>query len=510
MEGRPQQYECTLEKALSLPITRRATKSGTPERTHYEIALFDVGVDGAGFRVEYDGNELQHAAIDQYRDPDIKHRFKHAEITVAFVPVDEPIGNPDGPIVKHLAPDEATQTRVGKFEAYGSLEGGWNPITPGLGGSFEQTSTTDTKSHAILKGVSWIEGHNKCAKNAATWDLRENLTLANGMSPTLRVAILLELPDERKFRAAASMTADVGMLHGKVKRRGGAKTGLDPVYFDPSAGRDFEPPPEAAVRTNLSSCNLNYIGFAKSIGVSLIEFSKFLHSYWATIYPRVAKWTGVTIKTTNYSLFCESLLKMRKPYGGTFSPWLRELPFASRVSVHNDFMSFSSEQSLLDKSALEAGATALLAELSNDVQKKRPLVFLCNNTGGILVKEVMPSVNLIQETGLKCLGVQRRGLTEVIHKGASALQAATFRFEMIKNEYQIISLHEVPPTEIGGVVENHLNKDDLSLNILVPVAGGKLPLSQPIDTAFEAILRAIGQPRKDLAHDTSSFNCFLC
>ncbi|KAI0531584.1 hypothetical protein GGR58DRAFT_229277 [Xylaria digitata] len=302
------------------------------ERAHYEIPLFDVGVDGAGFRVENDGDELQRAAIDQYRDSDIKymadlvavvhgsmspaeqedndvvpafgghqvedtkafasgrkrgillvidfqflsnprkHRFKRVHITVAFGRNDDPIGSANEPVVKQLAPtgtfrmDEAMQTQVEKVEAHGSLEGGWNPATLGLGASFERTSTIDTKSYAILSGMSWIEGRNKGPKNAATWDLRENSTLASGVPANLRAAILLELPDEARFRAEITMAADVGVFRKKVKRTVGAKTGLHPVYFDPSETmkRDYGAPPEAVVKTNLGGYNLDSVGYAKT------------------------------------------------------------------------------------------------------------------------------------------------------------------------------------------------------------------------------------------------------
>jgi hypothetical protein len=288
-------------------------------RTHYEIPLFDVGVAGAGFRVENDGNELQRAAIDQYKDSDIKyvadlvavvhgtmappagkceegivatssghsgvllvidfqflsnpgkHRFKRVQLTVVFGREDDPIGSENEPIVKQIAPagtfgmDEATQTQVDTASVNGSLEAGWSPVTLGIGGGFERTTTSSTKSHAILNGMTWIENRNKGPKNAALWDLRENRTLKNGVPAYLRAAILLELPEKTRFRAEVTMTADVDTFHKNVKRKVGAKTGLHPVYFDPSeaARLDLGPSPAPIVKTNLSGYNLDSIGFAK-------------------------------------------------------------------------------------------------------------------------------------------------------------------------------------------------------------------------------------------------------
>ncbi|KAI0400669.1 hypothetical protein F4802DRAFT_584120 [Xylaria palmicola] len=306
-------------------------------KIHYEIPLFDVGVDGAGFRVENDGDELQRSTIDQYKDSDIKyvadlvavvhgtmtprpvqpnrdtattsgeqiehnrgpidknsaisggrsgvllvidfqflsvpekHRFKRVQLTVAFALQDDPIGSANEPIVRQLAPagtfglDEAMQMRETKFEAHASLECGWNPAMLGIGSSLERTTTTNTKSHAIINGMSWIEGRNKGPKNAAVWDLRENSTLKSGVPAYLRAAILLELPEVARFRAEVAMIADIGTFRKKVKRKVGAKTGLQPVYFDPSEAerKDLGPHPEAGVEANLGGCNLGSIGYAQ-------------------------------------------------------------------------------------------------------------------------------------------------------------------------------------------------------------------------------------------------------
>ncbi|KAJ8127252.1 hypothetical protein O1611_g6385 [Lasiodiplodia mahajangana] len=549
------------------------------EQTHYEIPLFDLGIDGAGFRVENDGDELQRAAIDQYKGSDIKYvadliAVVHGTMTPTVGQQGEAEGlankpgggtsepSPNGPIVKQLAPagtfgmDEAAQTREEKIELHGSLEGGWNPITLGLGGSFERTSTTDTKTHAILKGVSWIEGRNRGAKNAATWDLQENRTLASGVPPHLRAAILLELPEEGRFRAEFHMTADVGAFHKKVKRRVGAKIGLDPVYFDPSETkkRDLGPPPEAVIKTNLSGCNLDSIGYAKvaSFHLALALCLVIIAGFWFCVF------FGHSISPLKMAQGCDQdnrlLSLIQKPShdtkrpcvdiialhglqstfaktwrdnqkGGALSPWLRDYPFTARIFAYNGSMSFSSDQGLLDKSALEARAVALLAEISNKGEKKatgilvKELLWIANrdsryldialatramifynipNTSSSLEDDLFKLVLATIDTGdSDSLRTQQNELTELISQGTSAVRAATLRFEMIQNQYRIVSLHEVAPAEGGGVVLGPLNKDDPNLNILVPAARGKLPLSQPVSSAVRVIQKAIEEPRKD-------------
>jgi hypothetical protein len=52
------------------------------------------------------------------------------------------------------------------------------------------------------------------------------------------------------------------------------------------------------------------------------------------------------------------------------SPWLSGLPFTARIFAYDNLMKFSSEQSPLDKSALEAEAAALLTSISSKVEAK--------------------------------------------------------------------------------------------------------------------------------------------
>jgi hypothetical protein len=147
------------------------------EKTHFEIPLFDIGPDGAGFRIENDGDELQRKHGDQYQDSDLMYqaglfsvthgmitpegnrgaliimdfhfisvpqgrRFKHVDITVAFGREKLPIGSSDKePIVIQMAPhgafalDESAEQEV-TVEAHGSAQGGPSLATIGIGGSF--------------------------------------------------------------------------------------------------------------------------------------------------------------------------------------------------------------------------------------------------------------------------------------------------------------------------------------------------------------------------------------
>lgn len=44
------------------------------EGIHYEVPLLDVGIDGAGFRIQNMPDELQRANIDQYKTSEIKYQ----------------------------------------------------------------------------------------------------------------------------------------------------------------------------------------------------------------------------------------------------------------------------------------------------------------------------------------------------------------------------------------------------------------------------------------------------
>ncbi|QYT02971.1 hypothetical protein H0G86_009950 [Trichoderma simmonsii] len=262
------------------------------EVIHHEIPLLDLGIEGAGFRIQNTPDELQRVHIDQYKTSDIKYqadivaivhgtitpggplgvllvvdfkflsnpqrcRFKRVEISIAFGRENNAIGGRDEPIVKDLAPcgtfrmDEATQTKTDTLESDVSLQGGCSLATLSVGGSFQRTTTMDIKSHAILN---------------AQWEVMENRTLRVGVPAHLRTAILLELPDEAKFRAELQLIADIGTFRQKIKRKVGAHTKLDPVNFDPSETMrfDFGPTLQDVDKTNLGACCINVIGSANS------------------------------------------------------------------------------------------------------------------------------------------------------------------------------------------------------------------------------------------------------
>ncbi|KAG9503709.1 hypothetical protein J7337_003662 [Fusarium musae] len=282
------------------------------EKTHYEIPLFDVGIEGAGFRVENVDGELQREHIDQYKNSDIsyrsdlvavvhgtitpegplgvliiidfhfasipeKQRFKKVKISMAFGRLDNPIGGDKEPVVAKMAPegtfamDQSTQTQVDTIEAHASAEGGMSLATLGIGSSFQRTTTTDTESYAILDGNPWIEVRNKGDWNSVNWRLLENKRLEIGVPAHLRTAVLLSLPDGEKFRADLTVEADIGTWRTKLKRKVGAKTGLHSVYFHPShVRRDLGQNLIDVDKRNLSACNLEPVGSAKVCNMHFI------------------------------------------------------------------------------------------------------------------------------------------------------------------------------------------------------------------------------------------------
>ncbi|KAI0400670.1 hypothetical protein F4802DRAFT_476525 [Xylaria palmicola] len=223
------------------------------------------------------------------------------------------------------------------------------------------------------------------------------------------------------------------------------------------------------------------------------------------------------------------------------SPWLTGLPFTARIFAYDNLMSFSSENSILDRSGLEASATTLLAAIFNEIKPSRPLVFLCHNIAGIVVKELLwiashdtryldialattavvffgvPDMLSSWEDDLLRLALEttdrsvneRPGIpgsrwgemTEAINKGPSALQAATMRFEMIKNRYHIISVRELPPGCDDGVEIRNVSKDGLHFDMLMPSTNNQLPPMQPENAAFQNILSSTQKPRKYYQYD---------
>lgn len=281
------------------------------DNTAFEIPLFDVGPEDAGFRVEneLDANgdpKLQRDRVDQHKTSDIMYqanifaivhgtmtpkgkpgvliimdfhfvsnpqgrRFRTVDITVAFGREDRPIGSADEPAVVQMAPhgtfgmDEYSRTQEDTMEIHGSAAASSTLASLGIGGSFQRKLIDEKKSYAVLDGIPWIEVRNEGAWNSAKWHIRENRKLKNGVPPQLRTAILLSVPENTKIRAELNTEAKIGNLQ-KMERKVGARTGLHPVYFDSSEGKklDLGPTLKDVDKTNLSACDLAAIGVAKT------------------------------------------------------------------------------------------------------------------------------------------------------------------------------------------------------------------------------------------------------
>jgi hypothetical protein len=279
--------------------------------------LFDIGPEDAGFRVDnrLDENgvpELQRKEVDQFRTSDVMYqaklfavvhgtikpdgtpgtvakpgvlivmdfnfvsnpegrRFKGVEITVAFGREDSAIGDTKEPEVLQLAPegtfamDESIETQEDTVEGHVSAQGGSSLASLGIGGSFQRKVTKSNADYSLLHGMGWIEGRNEGAWNSAKWIIREHRKQKSGVPPKLRTAILLSVPEGGRFRAELTTEADIGFWSGKVKRKVGARTGLQPVYFDTTDGKqlDMGPKLEDVVKTDLGGCKLGSIGRAE-------------------------------------------------------------------------------------------------------------------------------------------------------------------------------------------------------------------------------------------------------
>ncbi|KAI1147881.1 hypothetical protein F4825DRAFT_455013 [Nemania diffusa] len=203
------------------------------------------------------------------------------------------------------------------------------------------------------------------------------------------------------------------------------------------------------------------------------------------------------------------------------SPWLYEIWSSTRVSAYNHPMSFSSEDSLLDRSALEARAEDLLADIYNKLGPMPPLVFLCDNIAGILVKEVFFSVPDMftspQDTLLRLAltatdasdneDSQRAEVTGAIKKGPSALQTAAMRFEMIKHQYHIISVRKVAAAvDQDRVSIQNSSVRDSNVSVSMPEVDGKITLSQLPHGVLPTILsNAIKKHPKDYQYNVMKY-----
>jgi hypothetical protein len=277
------------------------------EETNFSFPLFDVGPDGAAFRLDNEVDELQREHWAQYRDSNLSYqaelfavthgtivpegnqavllildfhfagsiqqgrRFKHVELTVAFGQKGQPIGQRPDPIVKQIAPAgtfgmDGTKESVEQVaEGNANVNAGPSLATVGIGGRYQKTTTVDHMKYATLHGKKWIQKRNRGTQNAAIWTLDENHVSKNGVPPQLRAAILVEVPQDcGPFKAELTVKANVDLLYA-IGRSVRSTTYIAPVYFDTKDGKwpDFGPSLEDITANNLTECNLESIGAAK-------------------------------------------------------------------------------------------------------------------------------------------------------------------------------------------------------------------------------------------------------
>ncbi|KAH0592662.1 hypothetical protein MHUMG1_09655 [Metarhizium humberi] len=143
-----------------------------------------------------------------------------------------------------------------------------------------------------------------------------------------------------------------------------------------------------------------------------------------------------------------------------------------------DYVSDFRIQNLLDESTLHRMATNLLEAICKlrEGRKAAPLVFLCHNLGGILVKKILfgtpdgssPWVEtlfkiVLASTNPRDAGFQHhlhRELLEITQTGPDSLEAATLRFQILGKQYKTFSIYEEVPTDLIGIVSVNQEQGD--------------------------------------------------
>jgi len=281
------------------------------QSSNFSISLFQVGAEGAIYRVQNASGEFQRQHIID-RDADFMvqcnlvnvihgifspggdeatviviefrfhstkngRQFREANIEILFKgAIDNMADGDSDPEVVEILPkgkwvlDPTYEAR--KLERDGGMGG---RARGGIGElevhvSRRETISSVKESRASVTGAIRIEGRNFGATNLAKWTMLENSSDANtdGIPTVLRAAILLKRKCGGYFKATVKIKTKVdarNSVYNKLEDLLGMTPKDDPVLFNPSLPPEEDVPADMDIG-NLSSYDLERLSKVESMG----------------------------------------------------------------------------------------------------------------------------------------------------------------------------------------------------------------------------------------------------
>ncbi|KAJ2902816.1 hypothetical protein MKZ38_000097 [Zalerion maritima] len=165
-------------------------------------------------------------------------RIKSADITFEFLPAE---GQTDGPSVKEVAPYgntvvmETTETQTVTMGGSGTAGGGVLGAELSATSKYEKSVKKDTTHATMIIGDKPTDDWGNYLM--ARWSLVENKSQESGVPSLLRVAIVLERPNDEDLFTCVPVIEAKPDFKTRAMSLFSSRTKDDPIVFDPS----FEP-----------------------------------------------------------------------------------------------------------------------------------------------------------------------------------------------------------------------------------------------------------------------------
>ncbi|MCJ1282852.1 hypothetical protein MMC26_002178 [Xylographa opegraphella] len=193
------------------------------------------------------------------------------EITFDDAPSDRTVPSKPNPcVVRHYPIEHQGAVSTGTVSYYKEVNAQVSsiPYGPTFGTNISTTGSRPQEGRLVVHGVT----SGRQARNRITWTVEENDVLQSGMPREMKMALVVNMKEERRFSARVIVTAHYAFNRGLIaKMIPVIGKSHDPLYFDPAVLRDIA---QKQAQTGLDGRPI-----AKNIGpidnISLSEYTSF-------------------------------------------------------------------------------------------------------------------------------------------------------------------------------------------------------------------------------------------